>query len=173
MTEKNIRLIIRKKIYNILNNKENSKLLEKSIYTYCKNEGLKKGIDILFENELFKILYIQKSRSIIHNLDKNSYIQNTTLLDKINSNKLNLLDLPNLEHFEIFPERWDFYIEKQKILDKRLTDIPPASTTDQFKCPKCKQRKCTYVSVQIRSADEPMTSFVSCLVEGCNYAWRE
>lgn len=35
------------------------------------------------------------------------------------------------------------------------------ATTDQFQCGKCKQRKCTYYQMQTRSADEPMTTFVS------------
>ncbi|WVF65364.1 transcription elongation factor S-II [Kwoniella sp. CBS 6097] len=36
--------------------------------------------------------------------------------------------------------------------------------TDAFKCGRCQQRKCTYYQMQTRSADEPMTTFVSCTV---------
>jgi transcription elongation factor S-II len=35
--------------------------------------------------------------------------------------------------------------------------------TDMFKCGKCKERRCTYYQLQTRSADEPMTTFVTCL----------
>jgi len=35
------------------------------------------------------------------------------------------------------------------------------ASTDAFKCGKCKQRKCTYYQLQTRSADEPMTTFVT------------
>lgn len=43
-------------------------------------------------------------------------------------------------------------------------------TTDQFQCGKCKQRKCTYYQMQTRSADEPMTTFVSCV--NCGNRWK-
>lgn len=42
--------------------------------------------------------------------------------------------------------------------------------TDMFMCPKCKQRKCQYKQAQTRSADEPMTTFVWCMV--CNNRWK-
>lgn len=38
--------------------------------------------------------------------------------------------------------------------------------TDAFECGKCKQRKCRYYQKQTRSADEPMTTFVTCT--NCN-----
>ena len=44
------------------------------------------------------------------------------------------------------------------------------ATTDQFKCGKCKQRKCTYYQLQTRSADEPMTVFVTCV--SCGNKWK-
>ena len=43
------------------------------------------------------------------------------------------------------------------------------ASTDQFLCGKCKNRKCTYYQLQTRSADEPMTTFVTCTV--CNNRW--
>eukprot|EP00923_Selenidium_pygospionis_P033672 GHVN01059069.1.p1 GENE.GHVN01059069.1~~GHVN01059069.1.p1 ORF type:complete len:227 (+),score=43.13 GHVN01059069.1:3-683(+) len=42
--------------------------------------------------------------------------------------------------------------------------------TDQFKCGKCGKRKATYYQLQIRSADEPMTTFVTCIV--CGNKWK-
>lgn len=42
--------------------------------------------------------------------------------------------------------------------------------TDMFKCGKCKQRKCTYFQKQTRSADEPMTTFVTCV--NCDHHWK-
>lgn len=44
------------------------------------------------------------------------------------------------------------------------------ATTDQFRCGKCRQRKCTYYQMQTRSADEPMTTFVQCV--NCGNRWR-
>ena len=44
------------------------------------------------------------------------------------------------------------------------------ASTDQFKCAKCGDRKTTYFQMQTRSADEPMTTFVTCV--NCNAHWR-
>jgi transcription elongation factor S-II len=40
----------------------------------------------------------------------------------------------------------------------------------QFKCGKCKSVKTTYYQMQTRSADEPMTTFVTCM--GCGNRWK-
>lgn len=42
--------------------------------------------------------------------------------------------------------------------------------TDAFQCGKCKQKKTRYYQMQTRSADEPMTTFVTCV--NCNHKWK-
>jgi transcription elongation factor S-II len=42
--------------------------------------------------------------------------------------------------------------------------------TGMFQCGKCKSKKTTYYQMQTRSADEPMTTYVTCL--GCNNRWK-
>ncbi len=42
--------------------------------------------------------------------------------------------------------------------------------TDEFKCKRCKSRKTTYYEMQTRSADEPMTIFITCLT--CGNRWK-
>ncbi|XP_057533846.1 transcription elongation factor TFIIS-like [Amaranthus tricolor] len=65
-------------------------------------------------------------------------------------------------------------LENKQIEEKALFDCerggPPKATTDQFKCGRCGQRKCTYYQLQTRSADEPMTTFVTCV--NCNNHWK-
>nr|GEU39274.1 transcription elongation factor TFIIS-like [Tanacetum cinerariifolium] len=61
-----------------------------------------------------------------------------------------------------------------KIKEKALFDCergaPPKATTDQFRCGRCGKRKCTYYQLQTRSADEPMTTFVTCV--NCDNHWK-
>lgn len=45
------------------------------------------------------------------------------------------------------------------------------ATTDMFRCGKCGQRKTTYFQLQTRSADEPMTTFITCL--HCGNRWKQ
>ena len=40
----------------------------------------------------------------------------------------------------------------------------------QFLCKKCNTRKTRYYQMQTRSADEPMTTFVTC--NNCNNRWK-
>ncbi|KAJ3409561.1 Transcription elongation factor A protein 1 [Chytriomyces hyalinus] len=44
------------------------------------------------------------------------------------------------------------------------------AVTDEFKCGKCGKRKSTYYQKQTRSADEPMTTFVTC--QNCGNKWK-
>ncbi|KAI5190178.1 transcription elongation factor S-II [Nematocida sp. AWRm77] len=59
-------------------------------------------------------------------------------------------------------------ILKRSILDSTIAK--QEAETDIFFCTKCKQRKCTYRQLQTRSADEPMTTYVHCVV--CNNNWK-
>ncbi|GIQ80387.1 hypothetical protein KIPB_001180 [Kipferlia bialata] len=45
-----------------------------------------------------------------------------------------------------------------------------ASVSDQFPCSKCKAKQTTYYQLQTRSADEPMTTFCTCIP--CGHSWR-
>ncbi|KAL7009276.1 transcription elongation factor TFIIS [Cystobasidiomycetes sp. EMM_F5] len=64
--------------------------------------------------------------------------------------------------------------ELAKMHEQALWDAqgaaPKKSETDMFECSKCKKRRTTYYQMQTRSADEPMTTFVSCL--NCGNNWR-
>ncbi|KDP21634.1 hypothetical protein JCGZ_03305 [Jatropha curcas] len=59
---------------------------------------------------------------------------------------------------------------KQKALFNCEVGGALKATTDQFKCGRCGQRKTTYHQMQTRSADEPMTTYVTCV--NCNNHWK-
>ena len=56
-------------------------------------------------------------------------------------------------------------------MDELKYKLKPEAMTDQFKCGKCYNRSCSYYEVQTRSADEPMTQFITCLV--CKNRWKQ
>ena len=75
-----------------------------------------------------------------------------------------------MTHQELLPEKWEPLIEEKKIrLENKYCPKLEAST-DNFTCGKCKSKKCTYYQLQTRSADEPMTTFVTCL--DCSNRWK-
>ncbi|KAI0030531.1 hypothetical protein K488DRAFT_54045 [Vararia minispora EC-137] len=45
-----------------------------------------------------------------------------------------------------------------------------ADSTNAFPCPKCDSPRAYYYQLQIRSADEPMTT---CICTACFHQWRE
>ncbi|XP_023874428.1 transcription elongation factor TFIIS [Quercus suber] len=49
-------------------------------------------------------------------------------------------------------------------------DEEEKATTDMFQCSRCRERKCTYYQMQTRSADEPMTTYVTCCK--CSKRWK-
>ncbi|EPQ53091.1 transcription elongation factor [Gloeophyllum trabeum ATCC 11539] len=59
---------------------------------------------------------------------------------------------------------------KQENLFNSLGAEEQQAETDAFQCGRCKQRKCRYRQAQTRSADEPMTTFVTCV--NCNNRWK-
>lgn len=63
----------------------------------------------------------------------------------------------------------DAALQEQNLRNARTAQDTQAET-DQFKCGRCHQRKCKYYQLQTRSADEPMTTFVTCI--NCNNRWK-
>ena len=55
-------------------------------------------------------------------------------------------------------------------IQEATTATDNQSETDMFRCGKCKQRKTKYYQMQTRSADEPMTTFVTCI--NCDNRWK-
>ncbi|KAH8813765.1 transcription elongation factor [Flagelloscypha sp. PMI_526] len=60
-------------------------------------------------------------------------------------------------------------IEKTNLF-KTLAAGEQEAETEGFQCGRCKQRKCRYRQAQTRSADEPMTTFVTCV--NCGNKWK-
>ena len=157
------------KINSIVKNKKISKEIEKSIYDYCEKDALFRGIEINETNKLFKLLYVNKLTSIYINLDSKSYLNNKNFLKNIKSGKVKGSDVGFLEPDEIFPEQWKKYKDKQDAYKDFVYRKTASSITEDYKCGRCKQRKCTSYDLQTRSADEPMTTFVTCL--NCGNRW--
>ena len=55
-------------------------------------------------------------------------------------------------------------------VDENKYDTQLVARTDMFTCGKCKSKRCTYYTMQTRSADEPETIFITCL--DCGKNWK-
>ena len=82
-----IRDTIKNKFFNLLNDQNLSSKIEINIFDFISDYSNKNDIVIDFENNIFKLLYIAKSRQIYHNLDESSYIKNLKLKNLIKKKK--------------------------------------------------------------------------------------
>ena len=61
-------------------------------------------------------------------------------------------------------------MDKKKAQNEFFYTKKMESFTDEYKCGRCKMSKCSYYQAQTRSADEPTTTFLTCL--NCGHKWR-
>lgn len=95
-------------------------------------------------------VYFCKAKEVLHVLDH-----------QLSSPRLSM---PFESMRELYPDIWKPYIEKDQLLRLKEENM---ATTDYYKCPKCKHRRSIVTQVQTRSADEPATTLVKCVV--CNH----
>ncbi|KAJ3365187.1 RNA polymerase II elongation factor [Allomyces arbusculus] len=97
--------------------------------------------------------------------------QNGALRESIMNGDILPPDLVNMSAADLAPgplrERMEEERARNLFLAQGAGNIK--ATTDQFRCGKCKKRRCSYFQMQTRSADEPMTTFVECLECGNNW----
>ena len=87
----------------------------------------------------------------------------------IESNTIKPHEIAFLTHQEMDPERWDAMIDIKRKRDKSKYESRH-NASSEFTCFKCKSNNCTYYQLQTRSADEPMTTFVTCM--DCANRWK-
>ena len=136
--------------------------LEKGIHNWALKEANNKKVVKKWDNPFFVHIYVDKIRSIYFNLP-----EITRLLKE---KKVKSHDVGAMTHQDMAPARWQKLIEEKKIRDENKYAPKLEASTDNFTCRKCKSKKCSYYQLQTRSADEPMTTFVTCL--DCGSRWK-
>ena len=144
--------------------------METGIYNQTIRDADVRGIVKKWENCHFHTLYLNKALSVYSNIDPQSYVGNTNLLKRIESGELKAYDIAFMTPAELFPERWHDVLHHKSKRDEYKYEKRTEIATDMFRCGKCKEKKCTYYQLQTRSADEPMTTFVTCV--NCGNRWK-
>ena len=158
------RLNIRGKLNEIIENEKNSSNLEKGIFNYALKEAANRKVVKKWDNQYFVQIYIDRLRSIYLNL------KNPEILEQIKSESIQAHTVAFMTHQEMRPDKWKELIEEKAKKDKNKFETNVEASTDTFTCRKCKSNKCTYYQMQTRSADEPMTTFVTCIE--CGQRWK-
>ncbi|KAG6833338.1 hypothetical protein H0H87_008514 [Tephrocybe sp. NHM501043] len=113
--------------------------------------------------------YKNKMRTLFVNLkDKN----NPGLRESVVSGELSVEKLSKMTSQDMASEERKAADQKIQAenFHKSLAAGEQQAETEAFQCGRCKQRKCHYRQAQTRSADEPMTTFVTCT--NCGNRWK-
>ena len=145
--------------------------LESCIYNGAIHESKQRNLIRSWEYPLFVHMYKMRARKILSNFDGTSYVGNTELFTLFKEGTIDFKGLSAMNTYELFPSRWRDQFEKQQIREKKQLEGNRNMATDQFLCTRCWKRECTYYEMQTRSADEPMTIFITCV--NCGKHWRQ
>lgn len=141
-----------------------AKNLEVGIYNASLREADRYNTIKKWDNPYFVLIYTDKLKTIKYNLDTFPQIKNW-----VNENQLKAHELAFMIHQELAPDKWNKLIEAKRTRDQNNYNEENVEDGD-FKCGKCKSRKCKWYQMQTRAADEPMTTFVTCMT--CQKRWK-
>jgi len=133
-----------------------SKEIETALLNRCIQDAQKWYVDIDWDNLAFLEMY--RSRAV--DLYRYRHLTST----------LSVEDFVDTAPVDRNPARWRAIIEKT-IEQEKATYSREKTASIHMHCSSCKcKTKCDYYQLQTRSADEPMTTFVTCLE--CGKRWK-
>ena len=145
--------------------------LEEIILAVSIKDAKAKYVNKHFDNNLFQICYMSAARRILSNLNQDSYVKNTHLITRILQGHLSIEHLADMDVTDYAPSIYGPLREQMNLREQHLLEGNKAMATDLFKCGRCHKRECTYYELQTRSADEPMTKFITCV--NCGSHWKQ
>ena len=141
------------------NNKKLAEFIENSIYNFSSEYAIN-------NNTLFLLvpIYNDKFEKIKCLLESSDFIIKSLKDKKIDPKKIAFL-----KPEELNPDKYVDIVTRKQIEEFKKSN---QATTDAYKCPKCKQRKCTVEEKQTRSGDEAATVFVQCKNPDCEFKFK-
>ena len=147
--------------------------IEKSILNKTIGDSQRENFIASWEDSRFSTKYRENWLRVWSNIaiTKNSPF----VLQKLQSKEWLPQDLVYKTHRELAPKLWEERDKKAEafVSITRLVDSDAIEKVEDglFICGKCKSRKTTFYQIQTRSADEPMTAFITCL--SCGKKWKQ
>lgn len=114
--------------------------------------------------------YLKHAHTIVANLAKNKEFACSLLTNKILPEELVEMTPQDMLSQE---EKLRREKVKEEFFNSRRSDwqrIHSVNNVGMYRCGKCKGRNTFYYQAQIRRADEPMTTFVTC--NDCSHQWK-
>lgn len=146
-------------------------MFERCIYNGAVHSSIQRHVGKSWAHQPFIELYSRYAKHITANFHPKSYVGNTELYERYKAGEVTFEDISKMDTYQLFEGRWTESFEQQQVREKRQLEGNKAMATDRFSCGRCYKRECTYYELQTRSADEPMTIFITCL--NCGKHWRQ
>jgi len=144
---------------------------ERCIYNGSLRTATQRHVGKSWTHPPFVEVYTQYAKHLTSNFHPGSYVGNNDLYEHYKAGEITFDDISKMDTYQLFEKRWVDSFHQQQIREKRQLEGNKAMATDRFLCTKCFKRECTYYEMQTRSADEPMTIFITCL--NCGKHWRQ
>lgn len=129
--------------------------IEKSIFNNAIDIASKYNITCSWNTPIFIHIYNTISNKI------KSYVQQQHIYDKIINKEILSKNVGYLKKEDVYPDTYSL---------QNLLQQDEVQEEGVFQCNKCGSKKTTYYSLQTRSADEPMTNFITCC--NCKNRWK-
>jgi DNA-directed RNA polymerase subunit M/transcription elongation factor TFIIS len=145
---------------------------EDCLLHFISDQAFNDSVDIDWSNKIFWNKYRNHAVHLYENLEgEGCYVQNNMAwLEKLQKREISPKQFVSLSPADLCPARWKKYIEDTLESDKKLYSHKKAAAAVMY-CSRCKKKSnCDYYLLQTRSADEPMTTFVTCLE--CDHHWK-
>jgi len=123
-----------------------SENVEKSIYNFAIQYASIHHIPKTWDDRIFIHVYNVKVCEILQNLTQE-------MVEKLENKTISAQTLAFAQESNI----------QEELIQNEVQD-------GIFQCWKCSSKKTTYYSLQTRSADEPMTNFITCV--NCKHRWK-
>ena len=166
-----------------------AKNIEKAVWLWAIEETKRAAEQPVYENRSLRWRYKHKIIHLMTELTRTPVVACTLevagdgvklrcdiqpqLLYRLLRKEVKSQDLPSMRPDQLQPDgEWARMAAKlqRRDLDREKSRAQDENYNGIFKCGRCKSTKTTYYQMQTRSADEPMTTYVTC--KNCSNRWK-
>ena len=144
------------KLFEVFDDPDCAEEVEEEMYAWAEKDG---RFDLTSYKRKFVLL--------VPNLKRNQLLRESVLEGDIPACALVRLPSKSMRTKEQATRISN--LEKEAYINAAIAVVPMAES-DEFKCGRCKKRRCVYFQKQTRAADEPSTTFVRCME--CDKQWK-
>jgi DNA-directed RNA polymerase subunit M/transcription elongation factor TFIIS len=171
-TDTPLRQLVRQRFGSTSLSAEKVNDIENAILQRSIRECADLGIDVSWNSPIFCNHYRGRCVHIYENLiGDESYVKNPmNWKSKFVKGEVTAIQLAEMAPMDLHAGRWKAQVESQIEKDKHMYSNKGGASIYLY-CSVCKKKsRCDYYQMQTRSADEPMTTFVTCLE--CDKRWK-